>query len=266
MTLSSKNKPLPQEKVQPLVEHLLELRTRLIRCMLAVAIIFIALFAFSNDIYSFISKPLYSLLDNSTMIATDVTSPFLTPFKLTLFVSLFAAMPYLLSQLRGFISPALYHHEKRIAVPLFIASVSLFYLGIVFAYYVVFPLAFKFFTAAAPENVAVMTDIAEYLRFVIKLFFAFGFAFQIPIATFLLIRTGATTAEALKEKRPYIIVACFIIGMLLTPPDIISQALLALPMWALFEIGLLFAKVLGAKPAKHTAEADNRTDGSNPDQ
>ena len=255
MSLSPKSNGPMQENVQPLVEHLLELRTRLIRCLVAVAIIFLALFYFANDIYSFISMPLYSLLENSTMIATDVTSPFLTPFKTTLYVSLLLSMPYLLFQLWGFISPALYAHEKRLAVPLFIASVTLFYLGIIFAYYVVFPLAFKFFTAAAPENVAVMTDIAEYLRFVIKLFFAFGFAFQIPIGTFLLIRTGATSSQSLKDKRPYIIVGCFIIGMLLTPPDVISQALLALPMWGLFEMGLLFSRLFPANAIKPDAES-----------
>ena len=177
------------------------------------------------------------------MIATDVASPFLTPFKLSLVLSIFVAMPYILHQIWSFIAPGLYSNEKKIAMPLLISSILLFYAGIAFAFYVVFPLVFGFFTAAAPEGVTVMTDINRYLDFVLKLFFAFGLAFEIPIATVLLIWTGATTIDSIASKRAYVIVGCFVVGMVLTPPDIISQVLLAFPMWLLFEIGILFARI-----------------------
>ena len=182
------------------------------------------------------------LPEGTNMIATEVASPFLTPFKLSLVLSFFVAMPYILHQIWSFIAPGLYINEKRVAAPLLISSVVLFYTGISFAFYIVFPLVFGFFTSVAPEGVTVMTDINRYLDFVLKLFFAFGLAFEIPIATVLLIWTGATTPKSLATKRPYVIVGCFVIGMLLTPPDVISQILLALPMWLLFEIGLLVSK------------------------
>jgi len=210
-----------------------------------VVIIFLPLFYFANDLYSYISEPLRAYLpEGATMIATEVASPFLTPFKLTLVLAIFIAIPYILHQLWSFIAPGLYSSEKRLAIPLLTSSVLLFYGGIAFAFYVVFPLIFGFFTSAAPAGVTVMTDINRYLDFVLKLFFAFGLAFEIPIATLLLVWTGATTVENLRKKRPYVVVGCFIIGMLLTPPDIISQLLLALPMWILFEIGILFATLI----------------------
>jgi len=234
-----------QDSAQPLVAHLTELRDRLLRSILAVLLIFIALFAFANDIYAFVSKPLRALLpEGSSMIATEVASPFLTPFKLTLFASVFIAMPYILYQIWRFVAPGMYHHEKRLAVPLLASSIMLFYLGTAFAYYVVFPLIFAFFTSVGPEDVAVMTDINSYLNFVLKLFFAFGLAFEIPIVAVILILSGITTAEALRAKRPYIIVGCFVFGMLLTPPDVISQALLAIPMWLLFESGVFLSSIL----------------------
>lgn len=230
---------------QPLIQHLLELRSCLLRALLSVLIVFACLFYFANDIYEFISAPLQALLpENSSMIATDVTSPFLTPFKLTLFVSAFIAAPYILFQIWSFIAPALYKNEKKIAIPLFLSSIFLFYLGIAFAYYVVFPLVFGFFTSVGPESVAVMTDIGSYLSFVLKLFFAFGVAFEIPVATMLLISSGVISPEDLAKKRPYVIVSCFIVGMFLTPPDVISQLMLALPMWLLFELGLIFGKLM----------------------
>jgi sec-independent protein translocase protein TatC len=211
----------------------------------SVVIIFLPLFYFANDLYSYISEPLRAYLpEGATMIATEVASPFLTPFKLTLVLAIFIAIPYILHQLWSFIAPGLYSSEKRLAIPLLTSSVLLFYGGIAFAFYVVFPLIFGFFTSAAPAGVTVMTDINRYLDFVLKLFFAFGLAFEIPIATLLLVWTGATTVENLRKKRPYVVVGCFIIGMLLTPPDIISQLLLALPMWILFEIGILFATLI----------------------
>lgn len=227
----------------PLVAHLAELRDRLLRALLAVLVIFIALFPFANEIYTFISEPLRALLpEGASMIATEVASPFLTPFKLTLFTAIFAAMPYVLYQVWSFVAPGMYRHEKRFAIPLLVSSVALFYAGAAFAYFVVFPLIFAFFTSVAPEDITIMTDINSYLNFVLKLFFAFGLAFEIPIAAVILILAGITTPEELAKKRPYIIVGCFIFGMLLTPPDIISQSLLAIPMWILFEFGVFFGR------------------------
>ena len=227
----------------PLVAHLTELRDRLLRALLAVLIVFIALFPFANEIYTFVSEPLRALLpEGASMIATEVASPFLTPFKLTLFTAIFLAIPYVLFQVWSFIAPGMYRHEKRVAIPLLISSVALFYAGAAFAYYVVFPLIFAFFTSVGPEDITIMTDINRYLDFVLKLFFAFGLAFEIPIAAVLMIWAGITTPEELAKKRPYIIVGCFVFGMLLTPPDIISQSLLAIPMWILFEFGVFFGR------------------------
>ena len=223
----------------PLVTHLTELRDKLLRALLAVLLVFICLFPFANDLYTFVSEPLRALLPpGATMIATEVASPFFTPFKLSLVTAVFLAMPYVLYQAWSFIAPGMYKHEKRLAIPLLASSVLLFYAGSAFAYYVVFPLIFSFFTSVAPQDITIMTDINSYLNFVLKLFFAFGLAFEIPIVAILMIWAGITTAEALAKKRPYIIVGCFIFGMLLTPPDIISQSLLAIPMWLLFEIGV----------------------------
>ena len=229
----------------PLVAHLTELRDRLLRALVAVLIVFIALFPFANDISTFVSEPLRALLpEGASMIATEVASPFLTPFKLTLFTAIFLAIPYVLFQVWSFIAPGMYRHEKRLAIPLLISSVALFYAGAAFAYYVVFPLIFAFFTSVGPEDITIMTDINRYLDFVLKLFFAFGLAFEIPIAAVLMIWAGITTPEELAKKRPYIIVGCFIFGMLLTPPDIISQSLLAIPMWILFEFGVFFGRFI----------------------
>jgi sec-independent protein translocase protein TatC len=227
----------------PLVAHLTELRDRLLRALLAILIIFIGLFPFANEIYTFVSEPLRALLpEGATMIATEVASPFLTPFKLTLFAAIFLAMPYVLYQLWSFIAPGMYRQEKKLAIPLLISSVGLFYAGAAFAYFVVFPLIFAFFTSVGPEDITIMTDINSYLDFVLKLFFAFGLAFEIPIAAVLMIWAGITTPEELAKKRPYIIIGCFVFGMLLTPPDIISQSLLAIPMWILFEFGVFFGR------------------------
>ena len=235
--------PLPEDQPQTLVEHLIELRDRLLRAMLAILIIFLGIFYFSREIYALVALPLTNALPEGTsMIATEVAAPFLVPFKLSLYVSILIAMPVILHQMWAFIAPGLYKHEKKLAIPLLISSVLLFYLGAAFAYFVVFPLIFAFFTAIAPEGVAIATDIGRYLDFVMKLFIAFGLAFEMPIAIVLLVKAGVTTVASLKEKRPYIVVGCFVVGMLLTPPDIISQTLLALPMWVLFEIGLYFAK------------------------
>jgi len=233
---------------QSFLAHIVELRNRLIRCIVVVLVIFIGLFAFSNDLYLYISEPLRAQLpETSTMIATDVASPFLTPFKLTLVLSFFAAMPFILYQVWAFTAPGLYKKEKIIMLPLFFSSVFLFYGGMAFAYYAVFPLVFLFFTSIGPEGVAVMTDIRSYLDFVLKLFFAFGLSFEIPIAVVILSWVGAVNPDELAKKRPYVFVLCFVLGMLLTPPDIISQTLLAVPMWLLFEVGIFFGRLVHSR-------------------
>jgi|SRR5690554_5299421 len=240
---------------QPLIAHLIELRSRLLRAILAVLIIAICLLPFANDLYLILSAPLLEHLPaTSSMIATEVASPFLAPFKLTLTTAIMFAMPILLYQLWAFIAPGLYQHEKRIAFPLMFASTALFILGILFAYFVVFPLVFGFLTQAAPEGVAVMTDISSYLDFVLKLFFAFGLSFQVPIATFLLIWSGVSSRQSLVEKRPYVIVGAFVVGMLLTPPDVFSQILLAVPICLLFELGLLASRLIPQTSDSQKAE------------
>ncbi len=236
------------------VEHLVELRDRLLRVVLAVLCFLVVLFPFANDLYALLAEPLLRHLPEGTsMIATEVASPFLTPFKLTIVLSIFLAMPVVLYQVWSFVAPGLYKHERRLVFPLLITSSLLFYLGMAFAYFVVFPLMFAFFQAVAPEGVAIMPDISSYLNFVLKIFFAFGLAFEVPIATILLVWTGFTTPDQLVSKRPYIIVGAFVFGMMLTPPDIISQTLLALPMWVLFELGVIFSRIYVRKP---TPDAD----------
>ena len=230
---------------QPFMSHLIEFRDRVLRCFISVLIIFAGLFSFSNELYLYVSKPIRAYLpDNLSMIATEVASPFLTPFKLTLVLSMFAAMPYILYQAWAFLAPGLYKREKKVVLPLFFSSVLLFYGGMAFAYYVVFPLVFMFFSSIAPEGVSIMPDIRSYLDFVLKLFFAFGISFEIPIAVVILSWMGAVDPNKLAKKRPYVFVFCFIFGMLLTPPDIISQTLLAIPMWLLFEIGIMFGRMV----------------------
>jgi sec-independent protein translocase protein TatC len=233
------------EREQTFISHLIELRTRLIRCVVFILFIFLGLFYFANDIYSFLAAPLFKHLSSeSSMIATEVASPFLAPFKLTLFTAVFISMPYLIYQTWSFIAPGLYKKEQRFVMPLLFSGITLFYVGIAFAYFVVLPLLFGFFTAVAPDGVTVMTDISSYLDFVLKIFFAFGLAFEVPIATMLLVWTGFTSAESLRKNRPYFIVSAFVVGMLLTPPDIISQIILALPVWCLFELGLFLSSKL----------------------
>lgn len=240
------------------MEHLIELRGRLLKASLAVLVVLVVLLPFSRRLYSLLSAPLTAHLpEGSSMIAIDVASPFLTPFKLALLLSMIIAIPVVLYQLWAFVAPALYRHEKRLALPLLFSSVALFYLGCAFAYFVVFPLVFGFFTSVAPEGVSVMTDISRYLDFVMTLFFAFGITFEVPIAVIILVATGVTTLEKLGKIRGYVVVGAFALGMLLTPPDIISQTLLALPMWLLFEFGLLLCRVLlPDKTAKESDDAD----------
>jgi sec-independent protein translocase protein TatC len=233
------------ETEQPFLDHVIELRARILHGLLAVIILFFPIYFYANELYQFVAAPLMAHLPgDATMIATEVASPFLTPFKLSVFAAIFLGMPYLLHQIWAFVSPGLYLHEKKFAMPLLVSSVALFYAGMAFAYFVVFPLVFQFLAGITPIGVTMMTDINRYLDFVLKMFFAFGFAFEIPIATLLLAWSGIASARAMAAKRPYIIVGCFVIGMLLTPPDVISQLLLAIPAWLLFEIGILFARLV----------------------
>ena len=259
----SKRQKKPEEQPggdMPFLQHLVELRDRLLRIVLAVLVIFVCLFPFANDIYHVLAEPLLRHMPAGTsMIATEVASPFLTPFKLTLVLAVFIGIPVILHQVWAFVAPGLYQHEKRLALPLLAASVFLFYLGMVFAYFVVFPLVFGFFISVTPEGVAVMTDIARYLDFVLKMFFAFGLAFEVPIVAVGMVWSGMTTPEALAQKRPYIIVGAFAFGMLLTPPDVISQTLLAFPMWLLFELGVWFSRrfVPRRAPAAEAGDGDD---------
>jgi sec-independent protein translocase protein TatC len=240
------------------LEHLVELRGRLLKACLSVFVVLIALLPFSRHLYETLASPLMAQLPaESTMIAIDVASPFLTPFKLTLLVSVMISIPVVIYQLWAFVAPALFKHEKRLARPLLLSSVFLFYAGCAFAYFLVFPLVFGFLTGIAPEGVAVMTDISKYLDFVITLFLAFGITFEVPVATIILVATGVTTTEKLATWRPYIVVGAFALGMILTPPDVISQTLLALPMWLLFEIGIIFSRILIPEKEKEADQATN---------
>ncbi len=226
----------------PLLSHLKEFRDRMLRIVVVVLAVFLALYPFRDTLYRWIAGPLQDVLpEGASMIAIQVASPFLIPMKLALVAAIFITVPYILYQIWAFVAPGLYRHERRMVWPLLIASTGLFYLGAVFAYFVVFPIAFRFFAFVSPEGVQMMTDIGEYLSFVLTMFFAFGAAFQVPIATILMVRTGISTRESLAQKRPYVIVVAFIAGMMLTPPDVLSQVLLAVPVWLLYEVGILLA-------------------------
>jgi sec-independent protein translocase protein TatC len=242
-----------EQSEQTFISHLVELRDRLLRIILCVLLIFLGLTTYANQIYSFIAGPLLKHMpEHSTMIAIDVASPFLTPFKLALIAAIFISIPVILYQFWAFVAPGLYKHERRLILPLIIASTLLFYIGVAFAYFVVFPLVFTFLTATAPVGVTVMTDITKYLDFALTMFFAFGICFEVPIFTIVMVWTGLVTPAQLSEQRPYVIVGAFIIGMFLTPPDAVSQTMLAIPMWLLFEIGLLFSRIF-------TRKTDNET-------
>ena len=241
--MENKQSNAEEEKEQPLISHLIEVRWRLVRCVVGVFGVFLALAPFSDKIYTLLAGPLLRYLpEQSTMIAIEVASPFFAPFKLTLILAVILSIPLLLNHFWRFVAPGLYSNERRLVFPLLIGSTILFYLGMAFAYFVVFPLVFGFLTSTAPEGVAMMTDISQYLDFVLTLFFAFGLCFEVPIATIVLIWSGLISRKSLAEKRPYVIVAAFVLGMLLTPPDAISQTLLALPMWILFEMGLFLSR------------------------
>lgn len=256
MTEHDPNEGQENQKEQSFIDHLIELRNRLLRMILGVGLVFLCLFPFANPIYSFLAGPLTRHLPvGSSMIAIDVASPFLIPFKLVLLLAVVISVPWILYQMWAFVAPGLYGHERRMALPVLVASTLLFYAGMAFAYYVMFPLAFGFLMGTAPEGVAVMTDIARYLDFVILIFLAFGVSFQVPVVTVVLVKLGVITVQDLAAKRPYVIVGAFVIGAFLTPPDVISQTLLALPIWFLFEIGLAVAKFMTNK--KRARELDS---------
>ena len=234
----------------PITEHLIELRSHLIKICIAVLVIFLALVGFSRELYDFLSDPLVAELPaNATMIATDITSNFMAPIRLTLFVAAFVAMPYILYQIWSFVAPGLYKKEKRVAIPVLLSSIVLFYTGVAFAYFIVLKGVLKFFITFAPHNVLPMTDIASYLSFSMKLFMVFGLTFEIPVVTLLLILAGIVSTDTLADKRRYIIVGCFAVSAIVTPPDGVSMLMLAIPMWLLFELGLGLARIL-VRPTK----------------
>ena len=247
-----------EEQELTLIDHLIELRDRILKSVVAVVALFLALFAFSNDIYTYVATPLLDALpEGSTMIAIDPTSPFFAPFKLTFYVAFLIAAPYILYQLWSFIAPGLYQNEKAVAIPLFISSVLLFYGGVAFARYVLFGFVFTFFIAVAPEGISVAPDINSFLSFALTIFLAFGIAFEVPIAVFIFIWAGIAEPESLAEKRPYVIVGCFVVGMLLTPADPFTQSMLAIPMWMLFEVGIVAGKMIRKKQAEEEADQQN---------
>lgn len=259
MTTESTTKPPINDQEMSLVGHLLEFRDRLVRAILAIIVVFLVLFPFANDLYSFVALPLTSNLpQGSSMMAIGVISPFLTPLKLALIASIFLSMPFLLYQLWGFIAPALYHNEKRLAAPMLIASTFLFYAGGAFVFYIVFPLVFKFMAGTTPDGVQIGTDIQLYLDFVIGMFFAFGLAFQVPVITVLFLVTNMISPEKMRHARPYVIVGAFTIAAFITPPDVISQTLLAVPMWLMYEAGLWFGeRMVTQRLAEKTAQDNN---------
>jgi sec-independent protein translocase protein TatC len=255
----SQNPPEPEPLAEgTLISHLLELRDRLLRATLAVCVAFLPLVFYSNQLFTLIARPLIEKLPEGTsLIATSVVAPFMAPLKLAMIAAVFAAMPYILYQLWAFIAPGLYRHERRFAVPLLLSSIVLFYVGVAFAYFVVFPLMFTFLTTTAPEGVRMMTDISSYLDFVLLLFFAFGVAFEVPVAVVLLAATGMVKVDALRKQRGYVLLGIFIVAAILTPPDAVSQCFMAVPMYILYEIGILLARYLirqrAADKAQHEA-------------
>lgn len=264
--MSTENTVKPTEQEMSLIGHLLELRDRLVRAVIAIIVVFLVLFPFANEIYSFIAEPLTRYLpEGSSMMAIGVISPFLTPLKLALIASIFLSMPFLLYQVWGFIAPALYHNEKRLAAPMLIASTFLFYAGGAFVFFVVFPLVFKFMAGTTPDGVQIGTDIQLYLDFVIGMFFAFGLAFQVPVVTVLLLVTRMVSPEKMRHARPYVIVGAFSIAAFITPPDVISQTLLAVPMWFMYEGGLWFGeRMVKNRDAEKAAQEANDNNPTTP--
>ena len=243
----------------PIVQHLVELRSALLKSIIAIALIFASLFPFSDDIYSFIAAPILAVIPGSNLIAIGVISPFLTPLKMSLILAIYLALPYLLFKIWQFIAPALYQHEKKLVLPLVISSTVLFYAGLLFAFYIVFPVIFNFLSSVGPTSVEFAPDIQYYLDFILKVSFAFGVAFEVPVATILLIMFNVTTVSQLKKNRPYIIIGAFVIGMVLTPPDVISQILIAIPIWLLFEVGLMFAPMFKVRKNDKNLKDDQPT-------
>jgi sec-independent protein translocase protein TatC len=247
----------------PIVQHLVELRNTLLRSIIAIALIFAALFPFSDGIYSFIAAPILAVIPGSNLIAIGVISPFLTPLKMSLILAIYLALPYLLFKIWQFTAPALYKHEKKLVLPLVISSTILFYAGLLFAFYIVFPVIFNFLSSVGPTSVEFAPDIQYYLDFILKVSFAFGVAFEVPVATILLIMFNVTTVSQLKKNRPYIIIGAFVIGMVLTPPDVISQILIAIPIWLLFEAGLMFAPMFKVRKNDKNLKDDQSTTNTN---
>ena len=247
----------------PIVQHLVELRSALLRSIIAIALFFTALFPFSDHIYSFIAAPILAVIPGSNLIAIGVISPFLTPLKMSLILAIYLALPYLLFKIWQFIAPALYKHEKKLVLPLVISSTVLFYAGLLFAFYIVFPVIFNFLSSVGPTSVEFAPDIQYYLDFILKVSFAFGVAFEVPVATILLIMFNVTTVSQLKKNRPYIIIGAFVIGMVLTPPDVISQILIAIPIWLLFEVGLMFAPMFKVRKNDKNLKDDQSTTNTN---
>jgi len=251
------------KKEMTFVQHMIELRDILLHSVIAIFVIFLGLFPFANEVYSFVAAPIINTLpEGSNLIATGVISPFLTPLKMSLILSVYIVMPYLLYQIWSFIAPALYKHEKQMIVPLVISSSILFYTGLLFSFYIVFPVIFGFLSNVGPDIVTFAPDMQNYWDFALKVSFAFGIAFEVPIATILLIMFGVTTVENLKKNRPYVVIGAFVLGMLLTPPDIISQTLIAIPMWLLFEAGLIFAPMFQRKTPEQPTDNDDNPDDS----
>lgn len=231
------------------IAHLIELRTRLLHSLLALLVVFLCLFPFAANLYALLAQPLLAKLpEGGQMIATDVTTPFFVPLKVALMAAFLISLPYILYQMWRFVAPGLYAHEKRLVWPLIVASTLLFFCGMAFAYFAVFPIVFGFVTAAAPQGVAVMTDIDKYLSFVIGMSLAFGMTFQVPVAVVLMVRMGIVTVSKLREIRPYIIVGAFVVGAIFTPPDVVSQFMLAMPLWLLYEAGIVVAVWMQPKP------------------
>ena len=238
------------------ISHLVELRDRLLRAIIAVVVVLVALFPWAKEIYAILAKPLLAVLPaGATMIATDVTGTFLVPLKVTAMAAFVVALPYVLWQAWAFIAPGLYHHEKRLALPVIVSSVFFFLVGMAFAYFLVFPIAFGFFAGYAPAGVQMMTDIDKYLSFVLTMFIAFGVTFETPVVVIVLVRLRVVSIEKLKAARPYIIVGAFVIGAIFTPPDVISQLMLAVPLWLLFELGLVLARVIGTGPTREEVDS-----------
>jgi sec-independent protein translocase protein TatC len=252
----------PVDTQESFLSHLIELRTRLVRSIIAVVVVLICLFPFAKNIYAILAEPLLRVLPHgSTMIATDVTGTFLVPLKVTLMAAFLIALPYVLYQAWAFVAPGLYQHEKRLALPVLVSSVLFFAIGMCFAYFVVFPVAFGFFAGYTPAGVQMMTDIDKYLSFVLTMFIAFGVTFETPVVVVVLVRMGVVSVEKLRSFRPYVIVGAFVVGAIFTPPDVISQSLLAVPLWLLYELGLVLARFVGSPAREAEAETEPSSSG-----